>query len=190
MDDVERARSRRAIAAAIAGNVLEWYDFVVYSYFATILAKTLFPPGDEAAALLDTFAAFGIGFIARPVGAIVIGWLGDRRGRKAALVLTMAMMAGGTVLLGLVPSYATIGALAPAILVSPGSRRDSRPGANGEIRPRSWSSGHRKVGAASTAASSNAAWSRAYCSVPALPRCSTACSRPTQWNAGAGASRS
>jgi MFS family permease len=117
MDDIERASSRRAIAAAIAGNVLEWYDFVVYSYFATILAKALFPPGDEPAALLETFAAFGIGFIARPVGAIVIGWLGDRRGRKAALILTLTMMAGGTMLLGLVPSYATIGALAPAILV-------------------------------------------------------------------------
>jgi MHS family proline/betaine transporter-like MFS transporter len=84
---------------------------------ATILAKALFPPGDEPAALLETFAAFGIGFIARPVGAIVIGWLGDRRGRKAALILTLTMMAGGTMLLGLVPSYATIGALAPAILV-------------------------------------------------------------------------
>src|SRR6266545_4849402 len=108
MDDIERALSRRAIAAAIAGNVLEWYDFVVYSYFATTLARTLFPPGDEAAALLDTFAAFGIGFIARPVGAIVIGWLGDRSGRKAALILTLTMMAGGTMLLGLVPSYATI----------------------------------------------------------------------------------
>jgi hypothetical protein len=190
MDDVERARSRRAIAAAIAGNVLEWYDFVVYSYFATILAKTLFPPGDEAAALLDTFAAFGIGFIARPVGAIVIGWLGDRRGRKAALVLTMAMMAGrhGAARLG--PFLRDDRRARTSHPRARQARRDSRSGANGEIRPRSWSSGHRKVGAASTAASSNAAWSRAYCSVPALPRCSTACSRPTQWNAGAGASRS
>src|SRR6266851_2804225 len=104
------ARSRRAIAAAIVGNVLEWYDFIVYSYFATTIATVLFPPGDEAAALLETFAAFGIGFVARPVGAIVIGWIGDKRGRKAALILTIALV-------GLIPSYGSIGVLAPIILV-------------------------------------------------------------------------
>jgi MFS transporter, MHS family, proline/betaine transporter len=111
------ASARRAIAAAIVGNVLEWYDFIVYSYLATTIAKVLFPPGDEAAALLETFAAFGIGFVARPVGAIIIGWIGDKKGRKAALILTIALMASGTVLVGLMPSYASIGVFAPIILV-------------------------------------------------------------------------
>src|SRR5438128_760600 len=117
MDRDGQVRSRRAIAAAVIGNVFEWYDFVVYSYFATNIAKTLFPPTDEAAALLETFAAFGIGFIARPFGAIVIGWIGDKRGRKPALILTIAMMASGTALVGLIPSYASIGVLAPIVLV-------------------------------------------------------------------------
>src|SRR5262249_20687233 len=111
------ASARRAIAAAIVGNVLEWYDFIVYSYLATTIATVLFPPGDEAAALLETFAAFGIGFVARPVGAIIIGWIGDKKGRKAALILTITLMAGGTVLVGLIPSYASIGMFAPIILV-------------------------------------------------------------------------
>jgi MFS transporter, MHS family, proline/betaine transporter len=117
MDERTETPSRRAIAAAIVGNVFEWYDFVVYSYFATTIARTLFPPGDEPAALLETFAAFGIGFVARPIGAIVIGWFGDKKGRKAALILTIAVMAAGTVLVGLIPSYTAIGALAPFILV-------------------------------------------------------------------------
>jgi MFS family permease len=106
-----------AVAAVVVGNVLEWYDFVVYSYFAAIIAKNFFASGDEKAALLDSFAAFGVGFLARPFGGIVIGWFGDKKGRKAALVLTIALMAAGTVAIGLTPSYATIGILAPVILV-------------------------------------------------------------------------
>jgi len=117
MESRDRIGTRRAVAAAVIGNALEWYDFVVYSYLATILAKNFFPAGDDVAALLATFAAFGIGFLARPLGAIVIGWIGDRKGRKAALVLTILLMAVSTVLIGLIPSYAAIGVLAPALLV-------------------------------------------------------------------------
>jgi MFS transporter, MHS family, proline/betaine transporter len=112
-----RAGRRQAIGAAIAGNILEWYDFSVYAFVATIIAKRFFPPGDEVAALLSTFAAFGIGFLARPLGGIVIGRLADRRGRKLALILTILMMAGGTVAIGLIPGYETLGWLAPALLV-------------------------------------------------------------------------
>jgi MFS family permease len=117
MDSHGRTQMRRAVLAVVIGNVLEWYDFVVYSYLATLIAKNFFAPGDRAAALLDTFAAFGIGFIARPIGGIVIGWLGDEMGRKTALILTIALMATSTVAIGLTPSYATIGVVAPAILV-------------------------------------------------------------------------
>jgi len=117
MRDESIVESRRAVGAAVVGNVLEWYDFAVYGYLATIIAKNFFPPGDEVAALLATFAAFGVGFVVRPLGGIVIGRLGDTRGRKVALILTIMLMAVGTVLIGIIPSYATIGILAPILLV-------------------------------------------------------------------------
>ncbi|MBV8776296.1 MAG: MFS transporter [Alphaproteobacteria bacterium] len=112
-----RAGRRQAIAAAVIGNILEWYDFSVYAFVATIIAKRFFPAGDEIAALLSTFAAFGLGFLARPLGGIVIGRLADRRGRKAALILTILIMAAGTVAIGLIPGYETLGWAAPALLV-------------------------------------------------------------------------
>lgn len=115
--DALQTQTRRAVSAAVIGNVLEWYDFAVYGYVATIIAKNFFPPGNETAALLATFAAFGIGFLARPLGGIVIGWVGDKYGRKTALLITIFLMAVGTVIIGLIPTYATIGLLAPAILV-------------------------------------------------------------------------
>ena len=117
MSDQSLADSRRAVSAAVVGNVLEWYDFAVYGYLATIIAKNFFPPGDEVAALLATFAAFGVGFVVRPLGGIVIGRIGDTRGRKVALILTILLMAVGTVLIGLIPTYSTIGVLAPILLV-------------------------------------------------------------------------
>lgn len=115
--DSGRIKTRRAIGATVIGNALEWYDFVVYSYLATVIAKNFFPADNEVVALLATFATFGVGFIVRPLGALVIGWIGDRRGRRTALVLTIMLMAAGTVLIGLIPAYTTIGILAPAILV-------------------------------------------------------------------------
>jgi MHS family proline/betaine transporter-like MFS transporter len=105
------------VAATVIGNTFEWYDFVVYSYLATIIAKNFFPAGNDALALLQTFGVFGLGFVARPLGAVVIGWFADRKGRKAALILTILLMAVGTLLIGVIPSYAAIGALAPGLLV-------------------------------------------------------------------------
>jgi MHS family proline/betaine transporter-like MFS transporter len=110
-------QARRAVAAAVAGNVLEWYDFAIYAYMATVIAKKFFPAGDEVTSLLSTFAAFGIGFVVRPLGGILIGRLGDRRGRRTALLLTIALMAVGTVLIGLTPTYETIGVAAPVLIV-------------------------------------------------------------------------
>ena len=118
MSDQSLADSRRAVSAAVVGNVLEWYDFAVYGYLATILAKNFFPSGDEVAALLATFAAFGVGFVIRPLGGIVIGRIGDTRGRKVALILTILLMAAGTVLIGLIPTYSAIGVVAPILLVA------------------------------------------------------------------------
>lgn len=108
---------RRAITAAGIGNVLEYYDFGVYGFLATVIARKFFPGTDEVASLLATFAAFGVGFLARPLGGIVLGRMGDVRGRKAALVLTIVLMAVGTTGIGLIPDYAAIGVLAPVLLV-------------------------------------------------------------------------
>jgi MHS family proline/betaine transporter-like MFS transporter len=105
------------LAAAVAGNVLEWYDFAIYAYMATVIAKKFFPADDEVSSLLSTFAAFGVGFVVRPLGGIVIGRLGDLRGRKAALLLTISLMAAGTVLIGVIPSHESIGLAAPALVV-------------------------------------------------------------------------
>ncbi len=108
--------ARRAVTAAVVGNVLEWYDFAVYAYMAGVLAKTFFPAADEVTSLLSTFAAFGVGFVMRPIGGVVIGRLGDVRGRKSALIVTVTLMAAGTVMIGLAPSYATIGLAAPLLV--------------------------------------------------------------------------
>jgi MHS family proline/betaine transporter-like MFS transporter len=112
------APARRAIAAAVVGNILEWYDFAAYGYLATIIARRFFPSSDELTGLLSAFAAFGVGFVVRPLGGVVIGRLADRRGRKAALVLTIVLMAVGTAGIGLIPDYHSIGILAPALLVA------------------------------------------------------------------------
>lgn len=109
--------SRRAVIAAVVGNTLEWYDFAVYGFFALTLAKLFFPAGDATVSLLLTVATFGVGFVMRPVGALVLGTLADRRGRKVALSLTILLMAVGTAMIGLAPTYATAGAWAPAIIV-------------------------------------------------------------------------
>ncbi|HTT38569.1 MAG TPA: MFS transporter [Burkholderiales bacterium] len=110
--------ARRAILAAVAGNVLEWYDFAVYAYMATVLADKFFPATDRITSLLATFAAFGAGFLARPLGGILIGRLGDVKGRKAALLATIALMTLGTVGIGLIPTYHAIGVAAQILLVA------------------------------------------------------------------------
>ncbi|WAL83699.1 MFS transporter [Pandoraea sp. XJJ-1] len=107
-----------AVIAAASGNLLEFYDFAVYAYFIATIAKLFFPNQDPVVSLLQTFAAYGIGFVARPIGSIVIGRIGDIRGRKPAMVLTVTCMAIGSIGIGLVPSYETIGVAAPILLVS------------------------------------------------------------------------
>ncbi|WP_255306448.1 glycine betaine/L-proline transporter ProP [Streptomyces sp. Wb2n-11] len=110
------AMVRRAVKAAALGNAMEWFDFGVYSYIAVTLGKVFFPSGDPTAQLLSTFGAFAAAFLVRPVGGMVFGPLGDRVGRQKILAITMIMMAAGTFAIGLIPSYATIGIWAPALL--------------------------------------------------------------------------
>ncbi len=105
------------IGASAIGTVIEWYDFYLYAVLATFLAPIFFP-GDPTAQVLSALATFGAGFAVRPFGAIVYGRIGDKTGRKVAFLLTVAIMGGATVLVGLLPGYAQIGILAPIILVT------------------------------------------------------------------------
>ncbi|MFZ3565863.1 MFS transporter [Streptomyces sp. BH097] len=103
----------KIITAACVGNALEWYDIAVYSYFATYLSKVFFTNDDPALALLLTLGTFGVSFLIRPVGALVLGSYADRAGRKAALTWSIGLMALGTLLICAMPSYAAIGVVAP-----------------------------------------------------------------------------
>ena len=111
------AERRRAIIASAVGNFLELFDFAIYGFLAIPLGANFFPSNDPLISLLSSFATFGVGFIMRPVGAVVIGIYGDRKGRKAALSLTIVMMAAATGVVGLLPSYSSIGVAAPILLV-------------------------------------------------------------------------
>ena len=111
-----QSATRTALAGAI-GNVLEWFDFTVYGFFVTAIGQAFFPQSSATAQKLYAFLGFGVGFLARPFGSIVLGLVGDRVGRRALLTLSIAMMGGSTLLLGLLPSYAQIGVAAPILLV-------------------------------------------------------------------------
>lgn len=105
------------VVAAIIGNALEFYDFTVYAAFATWLAKAFFPADNPTVGLLLAVATFGVGFVSRPLGGIVIGAYADRFGRKPAMTMTILLMAIGTGMIGILPTYAQIGVLAPVLLV-------------------------------------------------------------------------
>jgi MFS family permease len=107
----------RIIAASSAGTLIEWYDFYIFGSLSTILAVKFFPPGNPTTALLSTLAAFAAGFIVRPFGALVFGRIGDIIGRKYTFLLTLVIMGSATFLIGLVPSYATIGGWAPFLVL-------------------------------------------------------------------------
>ncbi|MEF2978921.1 MFS transporter [Subtercola sp. YIM 133946] len=108
---------RRIVALVTIGNVLEWFDFSVYAVVAVYIAATFFNTSDPIAALLPTFAIFGAAFLARPLGAVVLGRLMDRRGRKSVMLISMFLMAGGSVLIGVAPGYAAIGVAGAVIVV-------------------------------------------------------------------------
>jgi len=114
---IDEATIRRAVVACGIGQVFEIYDFVIYGLMAGALAHAFFPSQDPIAGLLSTFATFAVGFVMRPVGAVVIGAYGDRHGRRAALVVTIGLMAVATGVIGLVPSYTSVGLAAPILLV-------------------------------------------------------------------------
>ncbi|MGW1950946.1 MFS transporter [Streptomyces sp. NPDC001940] len=108
---------RKSLFASTIGNVLEWYEWSAYAVFAPFIATAMFQSSDGVSALLSTLAVFAVGFLMRPLGGIVFGRVADRRGRKFVLVTTMLMMAAGSLVIGLMPTYASLGAWASFILL-------------------------------------------------------------------------
>jgi len=108
----------QVIAAASIGNALEWFDLLIYGYFAVTLSKLFFPAGNDFVALMLTFGTFAVAYLVRPLGAIVIGTYADRRGRKAALMLSILLMMIGTAVMTVVPTYASIGVAAPLAVLA------------------------------------------------------------------------
>ena len=111
-----RSRSL-AFAAIYFGNALEWFDLVIFGYLATLLGRLFFPPDNDVIPLLLAFATFGVTFLFRPIGAVILGGYADRHGRKAALLASALLMTVGTVLIAATPTFATIGLWAPLVLL-------------------------------------------------------------------------
>lgn len=104
------------LAAGAIGNILEWFDFAVYGYFAVFIGRTFFPQSDPTAQVIGAFGIFAIGYLARPIGGVLIGHIGDRYGRKTAMTVSVGAMAIPTFLIGILPGYAAIGIMAPLLL--------------------------------------------------------------------------
>lgn len=111
------AMIRRVVFASVLGNAFEWFDFVIYGLFAATIAKLYFPASDPLASLSLTLATFGVGFAVRPLGGVLLGMYGDRVGRRRALSVTIVLMAIGTGMIGLLPTYAAIGLGAPILIM-------------------------------------------------------------------------
>ncbi len=116
-DVLDPKRDRLVITASAMGTVFEWYDFFLYGILAALIGKLFFPADNPTAALLASLAAFGAGFAVRPLGAMLFGYYGDRIGRKYTFLVTITLMGGATVAIGLLPTYASAGLWAPALLV-------------------------------------------------------------------------
>src|SRR2546429_3833958 len=109
---------RKVIFASSLGTVFEWYDFYLYATLAPFFAALFFPPGNDTAALLSAFATYAAGFLVRPFGAIIFGRIGDLVGRKYTFLVTIVVMGGATFLVGLLPTFQSIGWTAPFLLVT------------------------------------------------------------------------
>ena len=113
------ASTFRILAAASIGNALEWYDILVYGYFAVTISQLFYPKTDQTTALLLTFGTFGVSYLVRPLGALVLGAYADRKGRRAAMLMSIVIMVIGTALMAVMPTYGMVGILAPiAVLIA------------------------------------------------------------------------
>jgi MHS family proline/betaine transporter-like MFS transporter len=122
LSGVSQAGQRKNIAGLIAavsiGNALEWYDIAIYGYFAVYVSKAFFPNNDPTTSLLLTFGTFGLSFLVRPIGGVVLGAYADRHGRKASLMVSIVMMTIGTSVIAFMPAYETVGILAPIAVLT------------------------------------------------------------------------
>lgn len=107
----------KIILVGLIGNVMEWYDFAVYGYFATVIGKLFFPASDPVVSLIASFGAFAAGFLVRPLGGLVFGRIGDKVGRRRAMILSVIAMAVPTMLMGFLPTYAAVGIAAPLLII-------------------------------------------------------------------------
>src|SRR5208282_1498286 len=112
-----RSVPARYIAAVVVGNALEFYDFLTYAYFAVYIGRAFFPSTDPTASLLASLGTFGVGFVTRPIGGLVIGRIGDRLGRKPAMILSFSLMGVAMTGLALTPPHSMIGIAAPMLVI-------------------------------------------------------------------------
>ena len=113
-----KPEEKRVIFASSLGTVFEWYDFYLYAVLAPFFAALFFPPGNQTAALLSAFAAYAAGFLVRPFGALLFGRIGDLVGRKYTFLITIVVMGASTFAVGLLPTFATVGWVAPILMVT------------------------------------------------------------------------
>src|SRR5205823_2624545 len=113
----EAARRIWAIVGGSSGNLVEWYDFYVYSFTALYFASEFFPTGDQTTQLLNAAGVFGAGFLMRPIGSWLFGRIADKRGRRVSMMIAVIMMCAGSLLVAVLPTYATIGVAAPLLLL-------------------------------------------------------------------------
>jgi len=112
-----KGKRKIAVIAGIIGNIMEWYDFALYGFMASVISKLFFPEGNPLASLLATYGIFAAGFIMRPLGSVVFGWLGDTVGRSRTMLISVDLMTLPTFLLGALPTYSVIGVWALLCLV-------------------------------------------------------------------------
>ena len=106
----------KIVLVTASGNLLEWYDFAIYGIFAADIGHAFFPPSDGPTALIRSFSVYAGAFLIRPIGGVLFGYLGDCRGREVALIVTILLMSGPTLAIGLLPTYSQIGVAAPVLL--------------------------------------------------------------------------
>jgi MHS family proline/betaine transporter-like MFS transporter len=114
----EKKNITRLIVATSVGNALEWYDITVYGYFAAYISRAFFPNDDPTISILLTFGTFGLSYLIRPVGGVILGAYADRHGRKASLMISIVLMTIGTLAIAFMPAYGTIGILAPVAVLA------------------------------------------------------------------------
>src|SRR3954471_22795638 len=116
-DALDRRKRIVAIVGASSGNLVEWYDFYAYAFTSIYFASAFFPSGDATSQLMATAGIFAVGFFMRPLGGWLFGWIADRHGRKNSMLISVLMMCGGSLMIALLPTHATIGAAAPVLLL-------------------------------------------------------------------------